>query len=61
MKEQKDTMENAALRDEALEEVNGGLKMEVSFGCKRCGKTAKRYDGLCRECYIKVHGVEPNN
>ena len=61
MKEQKSTTENAALPDEALEDVNGGLRMEVTFGCKRCGKTAKRYNGLCRECYIKVHGVEPSN
>lgn len=59
MKEQKNTTENAALRDEMLEGINGGMK--VAYGCDRCGKPAILYGGLCRECYIKVHGVEPNN
>lgn len=60
MKEQKNTTENAALRDEMLEGVNGG-RLVITNGCDRCGKSAILYGGLCRECYIKVHGVEPNN
>ncbi len=60
MKEQKNVTENSALPDEALEDVNGGLKMKLTFNCSRCGKSQILYSGLCRECYIKVHGTEPN-